>query len=152
VAFENIGKALGILRRERGLSQKEFCAQCGIGRAQLSRYEAGKELMKLATLEKILAELAITPEEFFRFVASLGDSPAAATRERDRFDSRQLTHAFERIYACIDGLREGIGDLARSVVPAARLARAIDQAGVSAADDAAASDLCGSVNSRGFES
>ena len=130
MAFENIGKALAILRRDRGLSQKEFCANSGIGRAQLSRYEAGKELMKLATLERILAELAITPEEFFRFLASLGDSPAAAARGRDRFDSRQLAHAFERLYACVDGLREGIGDLARSVVPAARLARAIEQASV----------------------
>jgi transcriptional regulator with XRE-family HTH domain len=148
MAFENIGKALGILRRDRGLSQKEFCANCGIGRAQLSRYEAGRELMKLSTLEKILAELAITPEDFFRFAASLGDFPAPAARGRDRFDSRQLTNAFERIYACVDGLREGIGDLARSVVPAARLARAIEQASVATADDAAGSDLSGSVNGR----
>jgi transcriptional regulator with XRE-family HTH domain len=152
MAFENIGKALGILRRERGLSQKEFCAHSGIGRAQLSRYEAGKELMKLATLEKILAGLAITPEEFFRFLASLGDSPAAATRGRDRFDSRQLADAFEGLFACVDGLREGIGVLARLVVPAARLARAIDQAGATTADDAAAADLSGSADGRRLES
>ncbi|HXO43209.1 MAG TPA: hypothetical protein VN999_17295 [Thermoanaerobaculia bacterium] len=108
--------------------------------------------MKLATLEGILAELAITPEEFFRFMASLGDSPAPATRRRDRFDSRELAHAFERLYACIDGLREGIGDLARSVVPAARLARAVEQASVTAADDGAGSDLSGLVNGRRLES
>src|ERR1700687_552953 len=152
MAFGNMGKALGILRRDRGLSQKEFCANSGLGRAQLSRYEAGKEVMKLSTLEKILAELAITPEEFFRFVASLGDSPAAVARGRNRFDSRELTHAFERLYACVDGLRDGIGELARSVVPAARLARALAQARVTTADDAAASDLSGSVNGRRLES
>ncbi len=88
MAFENIGKALGILRRDRGLSQKEFCVNCGIGRAQLSRYEAGMELMKLTTLERILAELAITPEEFFRFLASLGDSPATATRGGESASTR----------------------------------------------------------------
>jgi transcriptional regulator with XRE-family HTH domain len=148
MAFENLGKALGLLRRHRGLSQKEFCANTGVGRAQLSRYEAGKELMRLSTLEKILAELEITPEEFFRFMASLGDSPLATTRRRDRFDSRELMHAFERLYASVDGLRAGIGDLARSVVPAARLSWAIEQAGVPTADDAAVSDLSDSASRR----
>src|SRR5437588_5556820 len=100
MAFENIGKALATLRRDRGLSQQEFCAQCGIGRAQFSRYETGRELMKLATLERILANLAITPEEFFRFLASFGDSPAARMRAQERFDSRQLRHTFARLSAC----------------------------------------------------
>ncbi|HEY6321896.1 MAG TPA: helix-turn-helix transcriptional regulator [Thermoanaerobaculia bacterium] len=146
MAFENMGKALGILRRDRSLSRKQLCAHCRIGAGQLSRYEAGKELMKLSTLERILAELAITPEEFFRFLASLGDSPAAPMRKRDRFDSRQLADAFERLNACLDGVRDGIGILAGLVVP--RVARAIDQASLPREEDAAASDQPGSMNSR----
>ncbi|HVR08293.1 MAG TPA: helix-turn-helix transcriptional regulator [Thermoanaerobaculia bacterium] len=130
MSFQNIGKALAILRRKHGLSQAELAQSCGIGRAQLSRYEAGKELMKLPTLERMLSQLTVEPEEFFRFVRTLDASPPPPHQRRgpSRVDERQLAAAFQNLHAAIDELREVVE---RSIDPATRFARLIDEAAAS---------------------
>jgi transcriptional regulator with XRE-family HTH domain len=130
MAFKNIGKAIAVLRRQRGLSQAELADACGLGRAQLSRYEAGRELMKLPVLERILQGLALGPADFFRTLESLDDSPSPARRERAQDDSLTITQACEQINAAVDDLREGIGILCRVVAPAAHLAAMISNAAV----------------------
>lgn len=126
MSFENLGKALALLRRKQGLSQADFADRCGIGRAQLSRYEAGKELMKLPTLERMLNQLTVEPEEFFRFVRSLDPSPLPrARRTLDRVDDRALAEAFQKLHAAIDEVRQVVE---RSIDPATRFARLIDEA------------------------
>jgi transcriptional regulator with XRE-family HTH domain len=126
MSFQNIGTALAIVRRKLGLSQAEFAQGCGIGRAQLSRYEAGRELMKLQTLEKMLGQLAVEPEEFFRLVRTLDISPPPPLRRGpSRVDERQLAVAFQNLHAAIDELRRVVE---RSIDPATRFARLIDEA------------------------
>jgi len=69
--FENLGKALGLLRELRGLSQAKTAKAAGIGKSQLSKYENSKELPKLDSLEKLLKVLGVGYFEFFytlRFV------------------------------------------------------------------------------------
>jgi transcriptional regulator with XRE-family HTH domain len=130
MAFRNVGKALAMLRQKQGLSQAELADSCGFGRAQISRYEAGKELMKLNTLERILSQLSVEPEDFFRFVRSL-DAPPPAPRESrvpDRIDDRPLAAAFQNLHAAIDELRQVVE---LSIDPAVRFARLIDQAAAS---------------------
>src|ERR1700688_1019399 len=129
MSFQNIGKALAILRRKQGPSQAEFADRCGIGHAQLSRYEAGKELMKLHTLERMLGRLTVEPEDFFHLVRTLDASPLAHQRRSpSRVDDYQLAAAFQNLHAAIDELGQAVE---RSSDPATRFAKLIDEAAAS---------------------
>jgi transcriptional regulator with XRE-family HTH domain len=126
MAFENLGKALTLVRRQSGMSQVELADCSGIGRSQISRYESGREKMKLDTLEKILAALELAPEDFFRFVGSL--DPATEVRRRRgavRIDERLLDDTFRRLHAALDELRKVVG---RAIDPAVRFAMLIEEA------------------------
>jgi transcriptional regulator with XRE-family HTH domain len=127
MSFDKIGRALAMSREGRGLSQLELAAACGIGRAQWSRYERGKELPKLPTLEKILGALAVEPEEFFRFLRSLDDSPGRPRRSRIamRVDAPELNAAFQHMHAAIDELRSIVE---RSTATARRFSDLIEDA------------------------
>ncbi len=63
--FRNIGIALKLLRELRGRSQAELARKASVGKSQLSKYENGKELPKLDSLQKLLGELGVTPLGFF---------------------------------------------------------------------------------------
>lgn len=63
--WKNLGKALGLLREVRGKSQSIVANEAGIGKSQLSKYENGKELPKLDSLEKVLNALEVGHFEFF---------------------------------------------------------------------------------------
>jgi transcriptional regulator with XRE-family HTH domain len=63
--FLNLGRTLSLLRDLRGLSQAQVAQEAGIGKSQLSKYENGKELPKLDSLEKVLSALSIGHFEFF---------------------------------------------------------------------------------------
>jgi transcriptional regulator with XRE-family HTH domain len=129
MAFKNIGKALTLLRRRAGLSQAELAERCSIGRSQVSKYEAGKEIMKLDTLEKILAELHVKPDYFFRLTGLLDESPLPRRGFLpDQIDERRLIAAFENLHAAIDELRQVVE---RSIDPAIRFAKLIDDAAAS---------------------
>lgn len=126
MTFRNIGKALAILRQKKGLSQAEFAEICEIGRSQVSRYEAGRELMKLETLEKILTRLTVEPDDFFRFLRTLDEASVPhQERARNRIEDRQLADAFQNLHSAIDELRQVVE---RSIEPAAQFGRLIDEA------------------------
>jgi transcriptional regulator with XRE-family HTH domain len=63
--FMNLGKTLSLLRELRGKSQARVAREAGIGKSQLSKYENGKELPKLDSLEKVLKALGVGHFEFF---------------------------------------------------------------------------------------
>jgi transcriptional regulator with XRE-family HTH domain len=63
--FVNLGRTLGLLRELRGKSQASVARAAGIGKSQLSKYENGKELPKLDSLEKVLKTLEVGHFEFF---------------------------------------------------------------------------------------
>ena len=63
--FDNLGRALYLIRDLRGKSQTEVAREAGIGKSQLSKYEVGRELPKLESLRKVLDVLEIGPFEFF---------------------------------------------------------------------------------------
>ncbi|HEY6321895.1 MAG TPA: helix-turn-helix transcriptional regulator [Thermoanaerobaculia bacterium] len=107
MGFRDIGKALALVRQQRGLTQARLAARCGMSRPQVSRYESGKELMKLETLEKILRTLTVEPDEFFHFLRSLDDSNSPQqSRAPDRIDDRMLADAFRNLHRAIDGLHQ----------------------------------------------
>jgi transcriptional regulator with XRE-family HTH domain len=63
--FVNLGRTLSLLRELRGKSQAWVAREAGIGKSQLSKYENGKELPKLDSLEKVLLVLEVGHFEFF---------------------------------------------------------------------------------------
>ncbi|HWM90003.1 MAG TPA: helix-turn-helix transcriptional regulator [Thermoanaerobaculia bacterium] len=71
--FGNLGKTLALLREMRGYSQLALCREARIGKSQLSKYEKGRELPKLETLERVLRVLNVQPLSFFYTVAMLDD-------------------------------------------------------------------------------
>ncbi|HYL05407.1 MAG TPA: helix-turn-helix transcriptional regulator [Thermoanaerobaculia bacterium] len=75
--FANLGRTLSLLRELRGKSQSRVAREARIGKSQLSKYENGKELPKLDSLEKILRVLKVDMFEFF-YTLYLVDGRAAA--------------------------------------------------------------------------
>jgi transcriptional regulator with XRE-family HTH domain len=69
--FGNLGRTLALLREMRGYSQIALSRQARIGKSQLSKYENGREMPKLETLERLLAVLDVQPISFFYTVAVL---------------------------------------------------------------------------------
>lgn len=63
--FDNLGKALNLIRDLRGKSQAQVAREARIGKSQLSKYESGKELPKLDSLKKVLGALEVGPFEIF---------------------------------------------------------------------------------------
>jgi transcriptional regulator with XRE-family HTH domain len=63
--FANLGPALVLLRELRGKSQARVAREALIGKSQLSKYETGKELPKLDSLERVLTALGIEHFQLF---------------------------------------------------------------------------------------
>lgn len=82
--FANLGRTLGLLRELRGMSQARVAREAGIGKSQLSKYENGKELPKLDSLEKVLNALDVGHFEFFYTLYLLDDRAAELARLADR--------------------------------------------------------------------
>lgn len=80
--FVNLGRTLGLLRELRGKSQALVAREAGIGKSQLSKYENGKELPKLDSLEKVLRALHVGYFEFF-YTLYLVDGRAADLAQSD---------------------------------------------------------------------
>jgi transcriptional regulator with XRE-family HTH domain len=57
----------------RGYSQLALSRRARIGKSQLCKYERGRELPKMETLEKVLSALEVPPISFFYTVAMLDD-------------------------------------------------------------------------------
>jgi transcriptional regulator with XRE-family HTH domain len=74
--FQNLGKALAHVRELKGFSQATVARRARIGKSQLSKYEGGRELPKLDSLEKVLRALEISAHQFF-YVFYLFDSAEA---------------------------------------------------------------------------
>ncbi|HVT16653.1 MAG TPA: helix-turn-helix transcriptional regulator [Thermoanaerobaculia bacterium] len=72
--FENVGRALSLVRELRGLSQTEVARAAGAGKSQISKYERGRELPRLDSLARILAVLHIGYGPFFVIVRQLDDA------------------------------------------------------------------------------
>lgn len=63
--FRRVGIALKVLRELSGSSQATLARKAKIGKSQLSKYENGRELPKLDSLEKVLEALNVRPVVLF---------------------------------------------------------------------------------------
>lgn len=64
--FQKLGSRIKELREEKGMDQKSFAFDCGIGRTQLYMIENGKTNPRLLTLMKIADGLEITLSDFLK--------------------------------------------------------------------------------------
>jgi transcriptional regulator with XRE-family HTH domain len=87
--FENVGKALTLIREIRGMSQAEVARRAGTGKSQISKYENGKELPKLDTLRNVLRALEIGHFEFF-YTVHLIDIQVANLDLREQVQTNSL--------------------------------------------------------------
>jgi transcriptional regulator with XRE-family HTH domain len=69
--FRNLGKALVILRELRHTSQRTLARSTHGSTSQLSKYETGKALPKLETLERFLDALDIQALDLFYLMAHI---------------------------------------------------------------------------------
>ena len=95
--FVNLGRTLGLLRELRGKSQAHVAREAGIGKSQLSKYENGKELPKLDSLEKVLNALNVGHFEFFYTLYLLDDRAAELARLGGRHQPRDGGDERERL-------------------------------------------------------
>lgn len=93
--FANLGRTLSLLRELRGKSQARVAREAGIGKSQLSKYENGKELPKLDSLEKVLKILEVGQFEFF-YTLYLVDQRTAGLESGDGGSAGDLFG--ERLY------------------------------------------------------
>jgi transcriptional regulator with XRE-family HTH domain len=63
--FAELGRTLRSLREMKGISQGELARRAGMGKSQVSKYESGKELPKLESLERLLRALDTEPLTLF---------------------------------------------------------------------------------------
>src|SRR5947199_3798830 len=90
--FINLGRTLSLLRELRGKSQARVAREAGIGKSQLSKYENGKELPKLDSLEKVLIALRVGYFEFF-YTLHLVDRRASELERAGNGDGAEPPHA-----------------------------------------------------------
>ena len=64
--FQKLGAKIKQLREEKGIDQKSFAFDCGIGRTQLYMIENGKTNPRLLTLIKIAQGLDVPVDELLR--------------------------------------------------------------------------------------
>lgn len=87
--FVNLGRTLSLLRELRGKSQANVAKEAGIGKSQLSKYENGKELPKLDSLEKVLKVLEVGHFEFFYTLYLVDRRAADLLRDRSNGSGRE---------------------------------------------------------------
>ncbi len=63
---KKFGRVLKKLRTEKGVSQEGFALSIGLHRTYISQLERGLKSPSLRTIEKICAELDMTPVEFMQ--------------------------------------------------------------------------------------
>ena len=86
-AFGHLGAALRLLREKvAGLTQVEVAERTGIAQARLSRYENGKKVPDLTTLDRLLACYGVDVEWLGRALKEAqgaGNDPEFTARVRD---------------------------------------------------------------------
>ena|SRR5215213_3189918 len=104
--FRSLGSTLRALRDLRQLSQTELARAARIGKSQLSKYENGRELPKLDSIERILTVLRVRPSDLFALLDVIegyasGQEPAAGESNpnlpRLGLLSDRLDHAFNQL-------------------------------------------------------
>jgi transcriptional regulator with XRE-family HTH domain len=92
--FRNLGRTLALLRERKGRSQASVARQAKIGKSQLSKYERGRELPKLESLERILEALDSSYFVFFRVLEVIDRGGPSLPVDIDLYFARLMEGLF----------------------------------------------------------
>ena len=81
--LQRIGKVTKNMRVARGLSQEQFCAQCGIDQHYISNIENGQHNISIDVVERISGFFGLSLSQFFAVVETLRETPAGYGRVRE---------------------------------------------------------------------
>jgi|SRR5215203_2359140 len=80
--FNGLGPTLRRLREKvAGLTQAEVAARSGIAQSRLSRYENGKKLPDLITLDQLLTSYGVDLDGFIRALKEAQGAPATPSSD-----------------------------------------------------------------------
>lgn len=68
VVAQCIGQQIQVLRKDKGLTGREFGALLDLSQQQISRYERGCNYICAGTLLLMLSYLGVSPESFFHYL------------------------------------------------------------------------------------
>ena len=132
-SMSNVGAALRIARRARGLSLNQVATQAGVSTATLSRIETENQTVDVSRLLEISKILDVSPAQIIGGEGHAGDaedalvdalaalpapararviSAAAAPRHQKR---NQIEAQIETLLATVDLIRNELASLARQV-------------------------------------
>lgn len=92
----NIGNAIKELRKEKGLSQREFAEASGLTQTSLSQIESGSKKPNPGTMKKICAFLGISETFLFIIATDIADIP-----EKNREIYKELFPSIKKAFADI---------------------------------------------------
>lgn len=106
-----VGKRIGELRREAGLSQSALATSLDLSFQQVQKYEAGLNRVSAARLYQLSQRFGCDVSDFFP-ATDEAEKPPRAEIGRDR-EQRALIAAFPRIGD--DGLRRSVLDIVEAL-------------------------------------
>ena len=112
---EKIGRFLGQVRRERGLTQEQLAQQLGVSQRTVSRWETGRNMPDISMLTTLCAQLDITVAELL----------AGQRMEGENITKTDASDLAERLICLVrrqNGLRRLLGALAALAVTLACMA------------------------------
>ncbi len=121
--FEHLGETLRRLRKERGKTLADLCAEAKVGKGQLSRIENGHQEATLSTLAKILAAHGVGRKELFRRydlveaeATAIHASPAESALGASELSLGSVRQALDRFDAFVRSTLDRPQPLARGAV------------------------------------
>lgn len=79
------------IRKEQGLTQKELGERCGIADANIRKYESGRQIPKIQTIQKIANALNVPMNEIYSKGTLDADFGSKVKRARERVGISQKT-------------------------------------------------------------
>lgn len=92
-----IGQNIRALRKQRGLTQAQLGAQCGLSGASIGSYEKGGTLPKRRTVERLASALGVPPER----LTGGGPVPPAPSPRPALYDG--VLAALKELYGAVEG-------------------------------------------------
>jgi transcriptional regulator with XRE-family HTH domain len=93
IYYRFLGRAIRVLRAERGLERKELAARCGISYPYLSEIESGKKRPSSQALRAIAEALGVPPHELLATAEALARRGDAETRRYGEAETRGQAEA-----------------------------------------------------------
>ena len=86
-AFEQLGPALRVLRRRKGLKQREVESMADLSKRTLTGYETSRKRPEIGTLEKILEALDSDALELAQIMKAVTPAPAPPPEPKPEADA-----------------------------------------------------------------